>query len=177
MRQQIHSANSESQLDFRQDSEGNEKDDDEELVNLDEGFPRDRYKPLNMLGTGACGAVYLAKDLLLKKKVAVKVLRNLEATQLVGFQEEARTTSRLKHPNIVEVDDFAIAASGTPYMVLEYVDGISLKSLIEREGPLSYIACIPLFQQICEGLEYAHAHGIFHRDIKPSNILLSEGLE
>lgn len=153
-----------------------EKDDDsEQAVNAEEGFPYDRYKPLRELGTGASGAVYLAKDLLLKKKVAVKVLRNLEATQLVSFQEEARTTSRLKHRNIVEVDDFAVTASGAPYMVLEYVDGISLKSLLEREGPLSYIACIPLFQQICDGLKYAHGHGVFHRDIKPSNILLSEG--
>lgn len=135
-------------------------------------FPTERYKPLARLGSGTGGAVYLARDTVLNKKVAVKILQMLEAKQLVGFQEEARATSKLNHPSIVGLIDFGLTGKGIPYMVLEYFPGLSLEIILERDGPLDWQTAQMIFEQVCDGLAYAHDNGIYHRDIKPSNLLL-----
>lgn len=146
---------------------------EEELDVPAEKFPRDRYKPVALLGSGASGTVYLARDRLLSKKVAVKILNELNAKQLMQFQEEARTTSKLSHPNIIAILDFGPTDSGTPYMVLEYIDNaITLERYLEENGPLSVDDTIKVFSDVCEGLFYAHEQGVFHRDLKPTNILL-----
>jgi|GEM_PF-674829 Serine/threonine protein kinase len=137
-----------------------------------EAFPIERYKPLAALGTGGAGNVFLAVDGLLKKRVAVKVLRNVVPTQVIAFQEEAKAISRLKHEHIVEIHDFALTPSGAPYMVLDFVDGTSLGDIIALNNPLEIAECLDLFKQICDALSYSHRNGIFHRDIKPSNILI-----
>lgn len=149
------------------------EDDDAPELPLDPGtFPVDRYKPISQLGSGAAGAVYLAKDKFLNKRVAVKILHLLETKQLVAFQDEAKATSKLTHQCIVGVLDFGITDATVPYMVLTYVPGISLEELIKRDGSLKIETVQVIFAQICEALSYAHGNGVYHRDIKPSNILL-----
>lgn len=153
---------------FREDQE------EEELPLTAEKFPVERYKAVAALGQGAAGAVYLCRDRLLNKKVAVKTLLNLSADQLVGFQDEARATARLSHPNIVTVLDFGATESGVPYMVMDYVPGISLEAHIKTYGPMDEETTRQIFYRLSQALGYAHDQGIFHRDIKPSNIILFE---
>ncbi len=136
------------------------------------GFPIDRYAPYRKLGKGSAGSVYLCKDRLLKKRVAVKVLNYLSAEQLVAFQREAKSTSQLSHPNIVKVIDFGISDGAAPYMVLDYIDGINLDSVITTDGPLKLEYALTVFEQLCDALEYAHQRGLMHRDLKPSNIII-----
>lgn len=151
-----------------------EEETEVELEEAIEGFPYERYKPLERLGMGTGGSVFLARDKMLNKKVAVKMLRSLVPSQLISFHEEARATSKLEHPCIVKLLDFGASDSGIPYMVLEYIQGESLESKLEKSGRLDIKSVQAIFKDILEGISYAHANGIFHRDIKPSNILLTE---
>ncbi|MBI1271154.1 protein kinase [bacterium] len=155
--------------------EGFRENREEEELSLDaEQFPMDRYKAVAVLGKGAAGTVYLCRDRLLGKKVAVKTLLNLSADQLVDFQEEARATARLSHPNIVTILDFGATESGVPFMVMDYVPGISLEAHIKAHGPLKEETTRKIFYRLSLALGYAHNQGIYHRDIKPSNIILFE---
>jgi tRNA A-37 threonylcarbamoyl transferase component Bud32 len=128
---------------------------------------------LELIGQGGMGAVYKARQVKLDRLVALKVLpaewgRDPEFAERFG--REARALARLNHPHIVAVHDFG-ETDGLYYLVMEYVDGLNLRQLLESEGcrPTQALTIIP---QICEALEYAHAEGIVHRDIKPENILL-----
>src|SRR5579883_1991417 len=135
-------------------------------------FPTERYKPLSLLGKGSTGSVYKCFDRLLAKSVAVKTLSHLSAPQVVAFQNEARVTSLLDHANIVKVLDFGVTENSTPYMVLEYVDGINLELYLQQNGRLDAESACCLFATACDALHYAHSNGVFHRDLKPSNLLL-----
>lgn len=137
-------------------------------------FPAERYKPLRKIESGASGTVYLCLDKELRRKVAVKILQSLKPDQVVGFQNEARLTARLHHPNIVSILDFGTTEGGTPYMVLEFANGFNLEKVIKERGPLRLDLAIELFLQACDALGYAHESGVFHRDIKSSNIIVSE---
>ncbi|MBZ0185813.1 MAG: serine/threonine protein kinase, partial [Candidatus Obscuribacterales bacterium] len=151
---------------------------DEEEIYFEPGlFPKKRYRPIKQLGRGGGGSVYLARDMLLNKLVAVKLLHVLEARQLIAFQDEARSTSKLTHPCIVSVLDFGVTDASVPYMVLEYVPGLSLEEILKREGRLGWRRCQIVFERVCNGLSYAHEHGIFHRDITPGNVLIVESAE
>lgn len=146
---------------------------DRALIDVDPTlFPQDRYVPLELLGAGAEGNVYLCCDLLLSKNVAVKTLHVLDAQQLMAFQQEARATSRLNHPNIVTTLDFGATEDGKPYMVMELSSGISLAQYLEANGPLSEELAVVLFEKICLALQYAHDKGVYHRDLKPSNFVI-----
>lgn len=138
-----------------------------------ESFPLDRYKPLRLLGSGAAGSVYLCRDRLLNLKVAVKVLRFLNAEQLISFQQEARATSSLNHPNIIKVLNFGASENGAPYMVMEFFSSSSLETLILENGALPPGVVLHIGATLCEALTLAHEQGIFHRDLKSSNILVS----
>ncbi len=140
-------------------------------------FPVERYKPISILGKGAAGTVYLCRDRLLQKRVAVKVLHSVRFEDLVSFQNEARSTSKLSHPGIVQVMDFGCTTSGAPYMVLEYVPGVTLKEVFHDHGALEPSRVAQIFSLAASALAYAHGRGIYHRDIKPSNILLIEKAE
>ncbi|MCB9469246.1 MAG: protein kinase [Candidatus Obscuribacterales bacterium] len=153
--------------------EGYRSGDDEEVLNLaQEDFPVERFAALAELGRGASGIVYLCRDKVLGKKVAVKTLLHLEASQIVSFQDEARATARLNHPNIVTVLDFGVTDSGIPYMVMDHVPGISLEQHLQESGPLEEGEAARVFSRIARALSYAHKQKIFHRDLKPSNIIL-----
>ncbi len=156
------------------DSESRQVSADEELFVRSDSFPLDRFKPLKVLGRGAAGVVYLARDRLLGKKVAVKTLHRLTKEQLIAFQEEARSTCKLSHENVVKVLDFGACESGAPYMVMELIVGESLESYLARAGSASEEFAAYTISQLCLALSYAHSHGIYHRDIKPGNILLAE---
>jgi len=136
-------------------------------------FPTERYKPLAELGAGATGKIYLCNDRLLRKRVAVKTLRMLTKEQFMAFQTEARATSRLKHPAILNLLDFGPTESGAPYMVLEYFDSQSLSDFIAARGLLDQVSLQQIFMQVLSALDLAHGMGIYHRDLKPENILIS----
>ncbi|MBZ0186233.1 MAG: serine/threonine protein kinase, partial [Candidatus Obscuribacterales bacterium] len=147
---------------------------EEELEFAPEKFPVERYKAIRQLGSGGSGTVYLARDRLLNKLVAVKLLIMLEPKQLIAFQEEARATSSLSHSFIVGLLDFGVTAGAVPYMVLDYVPGASLEEVLKERKRLDWQVCQKIFVQVCEALEFAHDHGILHRDITPQNIILHE---
>lgn len=153
------------------DDEGDEA---AELQLDPEEFPVERYAPLVELGRGACGIVYLCRDRTLKKKVAVKTLINLGRSQLLSFQEEAKATARLRHPGIITVLDFGVTESGTPFMVMERVPGISLETYLKVKGAMEQEEACRIFLELSQALEYAHRNKIMHQDLKPSNILLKE---
>lgn len=128
-----------------------------------------------VLGQGGMGAVYRGKHLLLERSVAVKILRP-EIVAVDGVTErffrEARTAASIDHPNIVTVFDFGTLASGGAYLILELIDGVSLRALLQEkifvEPPLAF----SVFREICAAVEIAHRKGIVHRDLKPENIML-----
>lgn len=147
--------------------------DEVELEVDEDAFPRQRYRALSILGSGASGAVYRARDTVLNKVVAVKTLRRITNEQLIQFQSEARATSKLNQRAILKLLDFGPTASGAPYMVLEYFDSLTLDQFIENNAPVSVGIFQHLFSELTAALDHAHSHGILHRDVKPSNILIS----
>lgn len=135
-----------------------------------------RYEILGTLGEGGMANVYLANDTLLNRKVAVKALRyDLQDDESVKrrFGREAKATSGLSNPNIVNVLDVG-NDNGVQYIVIEYVDGPNLKKYIRTHYPLSYHEVVDIMKQICMAVSDAHEHGIIHRDLKPENILVDE---
>lgn len=146
---------------------------DEPEIEIDVNrFPIGRYKPLREIGKGGAGAVYLARDRLLFKLVAVKVLHELTTEQLIGFQSEARALANLSHPSIIELLDFGPTPSGTPYMVLEYFPGMTLAKFIDQYGPLEETVAMRIFYALADGLSLAHSMNILHRDISAANLLV-----
>ncbi|TDP74260.1 serine/threonine protein kinase [Roseateles toxinivorans] len=131
-----------------------------------------RFKLLRPLGQGAQATVWLAHDPRLEREVAVKVLLPSEAPlSLDQWLHEARAVSRLTHPNIVPVFEADVAA-GRPYMVFEYVPGLTLSDRQRRGPPLAVREAVELMLGVLEALQTAHQAGVVHRDLKPSNILL-----
>lgn len=137
----------------------------------------DRYIIKGVLGEGGLGVVYNAYDNILKIDVAIKTLQSdHEGQGLVRLQREAMAAGKLKNINIARVYDFGQTQNddNLPYMVMELVPGKSLAQLINETGGVGYTAAVPIFEQICLGLEHAHKNGIVHRDLKPSNVMLIE---
>ena len=134
----------------------------------------DRYEILKSIGEGGMANVYLAHDTILDRDVAVKVLRgDLENDEkfIRRFNREAKSVSDLSHPNIVEVYDVG-EEDGQHYIVMEYIDGKTLKQLIQKRGALTVPEVIDIMSQITDGLAQAHDSYIIHRDIKPQNIMI-----
>lgn len=134
-----------------------------------------RYRLEERLGSGGMGVVYMAERVGLGRRVAVKFLHPDIAAQpqfLLRFDREARAMSRLNHPHCVPVIDFGVV-DGAPYIVMEYVTGESLTTLLGR-GPVPPRRAVTIMRQILAGLAHAHNEGIVHRDIKPDNIILAE---
>ncbi len=139
----------------------------------------DRYQIIKTLGEGGMANVYLAHDVILDRNVAVKVLRGDLASDekfVRRFQREALSASSLSHPNIVEMYDVG-EDDGQYYIVMEYVDGKTLKQILKQRGKLSITEVIDIMLQLTDGMAHAHDAYIIHRDIKPQNIMiLSNGM-
>jgi len=132
-----------------------------------------RYKVLGTLGAGAMGTVYLAEDPLLKRPLAIKVVREGtgNAEVLLRFKREAEISARLNHPNAITVFDVGEEPGFGPYLVMEFVEGECLSELLKR-GPLAPVEAAGLLVQAAGALEAVHALGILHRDIKPENFMV-----
>jgi serine/threonine protein kinase len=134
-----------------------------------------RYELEQLVGTGGMSNVYKAKDTLLERNVALKVLHphySDDAEYIERFRREARAVAQLSHPHIVTVIDRG-EDNGQQFIVFEYVDGENLKQLLERTGPLPARRAVELALEVAEGLAFAHEHGLVHRDVKPQNVLLT----
>jgi serine/threonine protein kinase len=138
-------------------------------------FPQ--YEILRMLGRGGMGAVYLARQISLKRLVAIKLLPTDMSDSEQGFSErfknEAQAMAQLNHPGIVAVYDFGQTANGLLYIVMEYVEGTDVQLMLASQGRLHSAHAMAITAHVCDALQYAHTRGIIHRDIKPSNIMVS----
>lgn len=138
-------------------------------------FIADRYEIVEKIGSGGMSDVYKAKDHVLGRFVAIKVLKkefSEDVNFVTKFRTEAQSAARLEHPNIVNIYDVG-SEYGMYYIVMEHVEGITLKSYIEKKGRLSYKEAVSIAIQVGRGIEAAHNKHIVHRDIKPQNIIIS----
>ena len=137
-----------------------------------------RYEILKSVGFGGMAEVYLAKDVLLDRKIAIKVLRKKfldSKAQLEQFKREARSAARLIHPSIVTIYDVCDEGD-ISYILMEYVEGVSLKAFEEQNGRMDPTLAVALTAQLASALDHAHKHNIIHCDIKPQNIVLTEAM-
>lgn len=135
----------------------------------------EKYRLERLLGRGGMGEVYEARHVLVGRRFALKLLHPHMAqgsSALSRFLREARAAGSLENPHIAAVVDFATTSDGVPFLVMEYLEGVSLARLLANEGPLPVPRAVGLLLQICRGLEAAHAAGIVHRDLKPDNLLV-----
>jgi serine/threonine-protein kinase len=143
----------------------------------EEGVPRtidEKYIVTRLLGRGGMGSVYLATQRRLNRPVAIKVL----LTHLVGsssmqsrFEREARIVARLRHPGIVTIHDFGVLPTGHAYLVMEYLEGHTLRKTI-MSGPLKISEALEIIRPVGNAVESAHRSGVVHRDLKPENIMI-----
>jgi serine/threonine protein kinase len=134
------------------------------------------YEIQSKIGAGGMGAVYLAErvDKVFKKKVAVKILPpGTGAKEVQRFFQERQILAELEHPNIARILDGG-SIDGLPYVIMEYVPGVTLRTMLNSRGALPLLEIVAVTQQICAGLHFAHSRGIIHRDIKPENVMVYE---
>jgi len=137
-----------------------------------------RYKIVRKLGEGGMGAVYLTEDIITGKMLVVKIIKSAlksdnsnNATNL--FKNEYDIMTRLKHPNLVTVFDYGVTIDGDNYIVMEYIDGVDLKTYINRDKVISDKQQFEIIVHLLQAIEYMHSRNIIYRDIKPENILIS----
>jgi eukaryotic-like serine/threonine-protein kinase len=139
----------------------------------------DRYELGEILGFGGMSEVHLARDVRLHRDVAVKVLRAdlaRDPSFYLRFRREAQNAAALNHPSIVAVYDTGEAETPTgplPYIVMEYVEGVTLRDIVHTDGPLPPRRAIEIIADACQALNFSHQNGIIHRDVKPANIMIS----
>lgn len=135
-----------------------------------------RYRVLRVLGVGGIGLVYLCQHEVLEKPVAIKVLRREYVAHddlNERFLNEARASSAIKSPRIVDTLDVGTLPDGAPYFVMEYVEGETLAAMLDRDGSIELSRAVEISKQMAEGLDAAHAAGVIHRDLKPENVFLA----
>lgn len=128
------------------------------------------------IGQGGMGDVYRASHVLMRRDVAIKLVRGdkLSAEYVARFEREVQLTSMLNHPNTIQVYDYGSASDGTFYYVMELLNGVSMAKFIDIAGAIDAGRCIHLVRQLCESLREAHRAGLVHRDVKPGNIHVCE---
>src|SRR5262249_49419041 len=149
---------------------------DKLLQGKHKGFFLGKYRLLSHLGSGGMSAVYLAEHVLMRRRVAIKVLpkgRVNDSSYLERFHREAQAVAALDHRNIVRAYDVD-QEDDLHFLVMEYVPGTSLHDLVVRNGTLDFVSAAEYMRQAAEGLHHAHRIGMVHRDIKPGNLLLDE---
>jgi eukaryotic-like serine/threonine-protein kinase len=137
-----------------------------------------RYRLQAPIGKGGMGEVWLAWDLSLQRNVALKILRvtaDAGPEAVARFEREALAASRLQSPHVIQIFDYGASDDGLYYIAMEYLDGVDLQTLVERDGPVEPTRAIQYVMQACIALEVAHAAGVIHRDIKPHNLFLCRG--
>jgi eukaryotic-like serine/threonine-protein kinase len=140
----------------------------------------DRYELGEILGFGGMSEVHLARDVRLHRDVAVKVLRAdlaRDPSFYLRFRREAQNAAALNHPTIVAVYDTGEAETANgplPYIVMEYVEGVTLRDIVHSDGPMESQRAIEIIADACQALNFSHQHGIIHRDVKPANIMISK---
>ncbi|MCW5806315.1 MAG: protein kinase, partial [Deltaproteobacteria bacterium] len=136
-----------------------------------------RYRIHSKIGEGGMGAVFKGEQISLKRTVAVKLLRpdvSLSPMLLNRFKAEAEAVAKLSHPNTVNIYDYGQDTDGTLFIAMEFVEGRSLRSVVQGEAPLPLRRTLAIAQQIAASLTDAHAHNIIHRDLKPDNVMLQD---
>ena len=139
-----------------------------------------KYEILERIGQGGMGAVYKARHRLLDQERAIKVIRTpIELSAEAGerFLQEARVASRLRHPNLAVLHDYAVADDGNAWLVLEWIDGITLREALRRHGPPPLPLSLEIARQTCEALAYLHRQRIVHRDVSPGNLMLARDFD
>jgi serine/threonine protein kinase len=137
-----------------------------------------RFKIVEYIGLGGTGVVYKCRHDELNRFVAVKLLKRDvlgDSSNISRFKREAQAASRLSHPNISSVYAFGVTDNSQPYIVFEYLDGVSLAMFLSKNAPLLPSTAIQIFSQISDALAYANANGVLHRDLKPSNVMILPG--
>ncbi len=138
----------------------------------------ERYHILKKLGEGGMGTVYLAEHVKMGRKAALKVMNpgmNSDPDAIARFNREAANASRLNHPNVCGIYDFGETPDGLIYLAMEFIEGESLTSLIEKNGYLAAPRAASIIHQAADALGVAHDYGIVHRDLKPDNIMIAKG--
>src|SRR5258707_11240423 len=136
-----------------------------------------KYRVEKLIKRGGMGAVYQGKHVLMDKTVAIKVLRPALAVDddvVARFSREAKAASRISHPHAVSVTDFGESENGIVFLVMEYLDGRTLKEIIRSEGAMSLTRVVEIIRQVTGALDAAHAQGVVHRDLKSDNIMVSQ---
>jgi serine/threonine-protein kinase len=136
----------------------------------------DRYRVGRRLGHGGMGVVYVAVHEALRKQVALKILgtmARMDRDAIARFEREAIATANLKHPNIAETTDFGQLPDGGLYLVMEYVEGTTLRRLLSEQGKLAPERALAILQQVGSALATAHARDVVHRDLKPDNVIVA----
>jgi len=139
------------------------------------GLLNNRYQIEARIGSGGMAEVYRARDLMLERSVAIKLLKedfSTESSFRERFRQEAKAAANLSHPNIVTIHDFGFDDKQI-FIVMEYVPGTDLKTILERRGSLSVEEALPLIIQACAGVGYAHRAGLVHCDVKPQNMIVT----
>lgn len=134
------------------------------------------YQILEIIGSGGMGIVYKVRHKGAGTILAMKVLKQeltADPINVKRFQQELKTASLINHPNVLPVFDSGVTDSGSPYLVMEYLDGYTLEEILEEEGFLDLERFIHIFSQVCDALAVAHEKRIIHRDLKPSNIMIT----
>jgi hypothetical protein len=137
-----------------------------------------RYRILAKLGEGAMGAVYLGEHLHIGRRDAIKLLRPGlagDAEAIARFTRGTRNVSAIRHPNVCAIYDFSDTPEGYRYLAMEYVEGDTLKDILDREGRLEPVRAVEIARQVAEALQAAHEAGVIHRDLKPGNIMICPG--
>ncbi|MBX9693568.1 MAG: serine/threonine protein kinase, partial [Cyanobacteria bacterium] len=134
----------------------------------------DRFVVHYELGQGGAGKVYKCWDERLARECAVKILTISTDQAINRFHMEAKAAARLKHPNIIRVDDFGSTSDGLLYLAMEYLSGKSLADVLSSVGRLELEEALPIISEVCAGLHHAHLSGVLHRDIKPSNVMIAD---
>jgi serine/threonine protein kinase len=133
------------------------------------------YEIQDLVGRGGMGCVYKARDILMERTVAIKMLHShlvQDKASTLRFQQEARAASAINHPNVITAYDFGILETGQPYLIMDFLQGSSLSATIDESNGLEYARAIHIFAQTCDALHVAHTKGVIHRDLKPSNIMI-----